>query len=216
MKSAGGSHDADPTHEHIWDAMSALDRATTPLLHGQPVGWDQALAAFVDGFGGLIDEHGPDSVAFLSTGQMTSEEMALLGAVAKVGMGFVHGDGNTRQCMATSVAAHKLSYGFDAPPYTYADLEASDVVVLVGSNLAVAHPILWERLQRNPDRPHVVAIDPRRTETAAGATWHLPIAPKRSWRPWPGAGARCGPPRWRASRRRRSRIWPTSSPRGGP
>jgi len=164
-----------------WDALTpvaAPDRATTPLLHGQPVGWDQALTAFVDGFGGLLDEYGPDSVAFLSTGQITSEEMALLGAVAKVGMGFVHGDGNTRQCMATSVAAHKLSYGFDSPPYTYGDLEESDVVVLVGSNLAVAHPILWERLQRNPNRPQVVAIDPRRTETAAGATWHLPIAPK--------------------------------------
>ncbi len=164
-----------------WDALTpvgALDRATSPLLHGEPVSWERALSRFVDGFGRLIDEHGPDSVAFLSTGQMTSEEMALLGAVAKWGMGFVHGDGNTRQCMATSVAAHKQSYGFDAPPYTYADLEASDVVVLVGSNLAVAHPILWERLQRNPDRPHVVAIDPRRTETAAGATWHLPIAPK--------------------------------------
>ena len=164
-----------------WEAltpMTAPDRATTPLLHGQPVSWDRALSAFVDGFGRLIREHGPESVAFLSTGQITTEEMALLGAVAKVGMGFVHGDGNTRQCMATSVAAHKQSYGFDAPPYTYADLEASDVVVLVGSNLAVAHPILWERLQRNPNRPEVVVIDPRRTETAAGATWHVPVAPK--------------------------------------
>ena len=164
-----------------WDALTPLaaaDRAATPLLHGRPVGWDEALAAFVDGFRGLIDEHGPDSVAFLSTGQITSEEMALLGAVAKVGMGFVHGDGNTRQCMATSVAAHKQSYGFDAPPYTYADLEESDVVVLVGSNLAVAHPILWERLQRNPNRAEVVVVDPRRTETAAGATRHVQVAPK--------------------------------------
>ncbi len=164
-----------------WDALTpvaAPDRATTPLLHGAPVSWDQALSSFVKGFGGLQREHGPDSVAFLSTGQITSEEMALLGAVAKVGMGFLHGDGNTRQCMATSVAAHKQSYGFDAPPYTYADLEASDVVVLVGSNLAVAHPILWERLQRNPSSPQVIVVDPRRTETAAGATWHVPVAPK--------------------------------------
>ena len=164
-----------------WDALSPMtapDRATMPLLHGQPVGWDKALSAFVDGFGRLLREHGPESVAFLSTGQITTEEMALLGAVAKVGMGFVHGDGNTRQCMATSVAAHKQSFGFDAPPYTYADLEASDVVVLVGSNLAVAHPILWERLQRNANHPEVVVIDPRRTETAAGASRHVAIAPK--------------------------------------
>jgi assimilatory nitrate reductase catalytic subunit len=79
--------------------------------------------------------------------------MALLGTVAKFGLGMVHGDGNTRQCMATAVTAYKESFGFDAPPYTYADLEASDVVVLVGSNLAVAHPILWERLPATPTTP---------------------------------------------------------------
>ncbi len=61
--------------------------------------------------------------------------MALLGALAKFGMGMLHGDGNTRQCMATSVVAYKQAFGFDAPPYTYADFEESDVIVLVGSNL---------------------------------------------------------------------------------
>ena len=68
------------------------------------------------------------SVAFLSTGQIVTEEMALLGALAKFGMGMVHGDGNTRQCMATAVVAYKQSFGFDAPPYTYADFEESDVL----------------------------------------------------------------------------------------
>ena len=72
-------------------------------------------------------EHGPDSVAFLSTGQIATEEMALLGSLAKFGMGIVHGDGNTRQCMATAVVAYKQAFGFDAPPYTYRDFEESDV-----------------------------------------------------------------------------------------
>ena len=79
--------------------------------------------------------------------------MALLGALAKFGMGMLHGDGNTRQCMATSVVAYKQAFGFDAPPYTYADFEESDVIVLVGSNLCIAHPILWQRVMRNPHRP---------------------------------------------------------------
>jgi assimilatory nitrate reductase catalytic subunit len=93
-------------------------------------------------------------------------------------MGMLHGDGNTRQCMATSVVAYKQAFGFDAPPYTYADLEESDVIVLVGSNLCLAHPILWERVMRNPHRPEIVVIDPRLTETAMSATLHLPLAPK--------------------------------------
>ena len=134
-----------------WEALAPLgasDRMTTPRWRDakgrmRPISWDAAIATFVDRFRSIIDEHGPESVAFLSTGQIPTEEMALLGALTKFGMGMVHGDGNTRQCMATSVVAYKESFGFDAPPYTYADLEASDVIVLVGSNLCIAHPIMW-------------------------------------------------------------------------
>jgi assimilatory nitrate reductase catalytic subunit len=126
----------------------------------------------------IQDQHGPDSVAFISTGQMVTEEMAFLGALAKFGMGIIHGDGNTRQCMATSVAAYKQSFGFDAPPFTYKDFEESDVIVLIGSNLCIAHPILWQRVLRNPHAPEIIVIDPRRTETAIAATQHYAIAPK--------------------------------------
>lgn len=169
-----------------WEAltpMQAPDRLTTPLLrdgHGrlQPVSWQTALEVFCDRFKTLQEDHGDESVAFISTGQIPTEEMALLGALFKFGMGFRHGDGNTRQCMATSVVAYKQAFGFDAPPYTYADFEQSDVVVLIGSNLAVAHPIMWQRIMRNPHDPRIVVIDPRATETAQAATHHLPLAPK--------------------------------------
>lgn len=169
-----------------WEALNVLnaeDRATTPMVRDtdgdmQPVTWDTALQEMVDRFKAIGAEHGPESVAFLSTGQMATEEMALLGSLAKFGMGMVHGDGNTRQCMATAATAYKQSFGFDAPPYTYQDFEESDVIVLVGSNLCVAHPIMWERICRNPHSPEIIVIDPRRTETAMAATLHLPIAPK--------------------------------------
>ncbi len=170
-----------------WEALSALDapdRATTPLRRdpttGQltPTDWSTAAASFRDNFQRIQRDHGPDSLAFLSTGQIVSEEMALLGAVAKFGMGIRHGDGNTRQCMATAVSAYKESFGFDAPPYAYADFEESDVIVLVGSNLCVAHPIMWQRVMRNPHNPRIIVIDPRRTETAMAATDHVALAPK--------------------------------------
>ena len=169
-----------------WEALSPLnapDRATMPLWRDakgryQPVAWPVAIATFVERFKAILAEHGPDSVAFLSTGQIATEEMALLGALAKFGMGLIHGDGNTRQCMATSVTAYKESFGFDAPPYTYADLEESDVIVLVGSNLCIAHPILWERICRNQNSPEIIVIDPRVTETAVAATAHYQLQPK--------------------------------------
>jgi anaerobic selenocysteine-containing dehydrogenase len=169
-----------------WEALSPLqaeDRATTPLLRQPdgnlvPVDWDHAMQVFCLRTKAIQDQHGPASVAFISTGQMVTEEMAFLGALAKFGMGMVHGDGNTRQCMATSVAAYKQSFGFDAPPFTYKDFEESDVIVLVGSNLCIAHPILWQRVLRNAHAPEIVVIDPRRTETAIAATQHYAIAPK--------------------------------------
>jgi assimilatory nitrate reductase catalytic subunit len=80
--------------------------------------------------------------------------------------------------MATAVTAYKQSFGFDSPPYTYRDFEESDVVVLIGSNLCIAHPILWDRLCRSPKKPRILVIDPRKTETAMAATQHFAIRPK--------------------------------------
>lgn len=169
-----------------WEALTVLqadDRAITPLLKDQdgrqqPIDWPTALQVFCDRMKQIQRKHGNDSVAFLSTGQIATEEMAFLGSLAKFGMGVVHGDGNTRQCMATSVVAYKQSFGFDAPPYSYADFEQSDVILLAGSNLCIAHPILWQRICRNPNQPHILVVDPRKTETAMAATLHLPLQPK--------------------------------------
>ncbi|HEX5446743.1 MAG TPA: molybdopterin-dependent oxidoreductase, partial [Pirellulales bacterium] len=169
-----------------WESLAVLnagDRATEPLLrdargHLQPVDWPTALATFCRRFKAIQQAHGPHSVAFLSTGQIATEEMAILGSLTKFGMGVLHGDGNTRQCMASAVVAYKESFGFDAPPYSYTDLEQSDVIVLVGSNLCVAHPILWQRICLNRRRPEIIVVDPRKTETAMAATLHLPLRPK--------------------------------------
>ena len=170
-----------------WESLTPLaspDRATTPLLRHpkparlEPTDWDEAMQVFTLKFRALMDQHGPESVAFLSTGQICTEEMALLGALWKFGMGALHCDSNTRQCMATSHVAYKQSFGFDAPPYTYADFEESDVLVFIGSNLCIAHPILWQRVLRNKKNPAILVIDPRKTETAMNATQHLALQPK--------------------------------------
>ncbi|QDT08022.1 Nitrate reductase [Rubripirellula lacrimiformis] len=169
-----------------WEALRVLDsddRATSPMVRDadgkfNKVSWDAALTSFCDRFKEIQSTYGPDSVAFLSTGQIASEEMAFLGALAKFGMGFRHGDGNTRQCMATAVTAYKESFGYDAPPYTYDDFEQSDVLVFVGSNPCIAHPIMWERVLRNPNDPAIIVVDPRRTETAMAAKEHLQLSPK--------------------------------------
>ncbi len=169
-----------------WESLEPLkarDRATSPLVRDRSgrlvqTSWDNALKQFVSGFKQIAEASGAQALAWLGTGQIPSEELAFLGALGKFGMGMIHGDGNTRQCMATAVAAYKESFGFDAPPYTYADFEESDVLVFVGSNLCITHPIMWQRVMRNRRKPEILVVDPRRTETAMMATKHLALRPK--------------------------------------
>src|SRR5207248_4914857 len=97
-----------------WEALTPLaadDRGTTPLLRRpdgtfQPAGWGPAMKLFTEKFKDIVARHGNESIAFLSTGQICTEELALLGALFKFGMGGVHCDSNTRQCMATSHVAY--------------------------------------------------------------------------------------------------------------
>ena len=169
-----------------WESLTPLtakDRATTPMLRDssgrlRAVDWPTALNTFVTRMKRIQARHGKDAIAFISTGQIPMEEMALLGALGKFGMQLLHGDGNTRQCMATSVVAYKQAFGFDAPPYTYKDFEESDVLFFIGANPCIAHPIMWERVCKNPNHPAIIVIDPRRTETAQQATQHVPLQPK--------------------------------------
>ena len=169
-----------------WEALKPLyarDRATTPYVRNEqgglmPTDWDAALRLFTTRFKAIQDQFGNDAIAWLGTGQICTEELAFLGALAKFGMGMAHGDGNTRQCMATAATAYKQSFGFDAPPYTYKDFEESDVLIFVGSNLCIAHPIMWQRVCRNKNRPEIIVVDPRKTETAMAASQHYAIKPK--------------------------------------
>ncbi|HEU5077565.1 MAG TPA: molybdopterin oxidoreductase family protein [Opitutaceae bacterium] len=169
-----------------WEALTPLaakDRATEPLLRNaegalEAVSWPRAIEAFAEKFKGIQERHGKEALAFLSTGQIVMEEMALLGALAKFGMGMLHVDSNTRQCMATSHVAYKQSFGFDAPPFCYDDFEESDALIFIGANPCIAHPIMWQRVMMNRRNPEIVVFDPRRTETAMAATLHVPLRPK--------------------------------------
>jgi assimilatory nitrate reductase catalytic subunit len=157
--------------------ISAEGRQTTPLIDGRPVTWDAALDRVVEDFQRLLEEHGPESVAIISTGQLVTEEFYALGKLARLGMGLAHVDGNTTLCMASAVAGYKLSFGTDGPPGCYDDLELADVVVLWGANIADNHPLLVPRLLANEDHT-VIVVDPRVTKTAQLADVHVPVAPR--------------------------------------
>lgn len=152
-----------------------------PLLRDEngemkEVSWKEAFETFAKKMTSIQEKYGKESVAFISTGQMPTEDMALLGHVGRNYMG-INGDGNTRLCMATSVVAHKQSFGFDAPPYTLNDAELSDTIILIGANLVIAHPVFWGRIRQNKEAK-IITIDPRKSETAMNSDIWIDIKPK--------------------------------------
>lgn len=164
--------------------MQGDDRLTEPLIRedGRLVAtdWDTAMAAIVNRSRALLDERGPLSHGFYTTGQLFLEEYYALSVLGKAGIGTPHMDGNTRLCTATAAAALKESFGSDGQPACYADIDECDTLFLFGHNMAETQTVLWSRvLDRlaGPDSPVVVCADPRRTPVARSAAVHLAVRP---------------------------------------
>jgi assimilatory nitrate reductase catalytic subunit len=151
-------------------------RLTHPTIGGERASWEAALDTIAERFGASIRDHGPDSVALYVSGQILTEDYYVANKLMKGYVGSANIDTNSRLGMASSVAGHKRAFGTDTVPQTYEDLETADLVVLVGSNLAWCHPILFQRLAAaKTARPgmKVVVLDPRRTATSEIADLHL-------------------------------------------
>jgi len=155
-------------------------RLLHPEIHGRRTGWNEALDLVASTFSRTIAEHGPDAVAFYVSGQLLTEDYYLANKLMKGFVGSANIDTNSRLCMASSVAGHRRAFGSDTVPGSYEDLELADLIVLVGSNLAWCHPVLYQRIaaarEKRPEMK-IVLVDPRRTMTSDIADMHLAIAP---------------------------------------
>jgi len=163
----------------LGETMSLEGRLLQPMIGGRAVSWDESLDLIASRFASAIEEHGPDSVAFYVSGQLLTEDYYIANKLMKGFIGSANIDTNSRLCMSSSVAGHKRAFGADVVPGVYEDLELADLVVLVGSNLAWCHPVLFQRLLAAKEKrgTRIVVIDPRATPTAEAANLHLPLEP---------------------------------------
>ena len=147
----------------------------------QRASWRQAMAYLANRFRSIIDEHGADAVAFYGSGQLTTEEYYVANKLAKGFLGTNNFDTNSRLCMSSAVAGYQTSLGSDGSPTSYADIDEANCLLLIGTNTADCHPVIFKRIkerkQRDPKRVTIITVDPRRTETADFADLHLPIRP---------------------------------------
>lgn len=155
-------------------------RMLAPQVYGEVVSWDSALDTVAHKFQSVIAEHGSDAVAFYVSGQFLTEDYYIANKLIKGFMGTANIDTNSRLCMASAVVGYKRAFGSDTVPCSYDDLEEADLLIMVGSNAAWAHPIVYQRIvaakRRRPDMK-IVVVDPRKTATCDIADLHLPLKP---------------------------------------
>ena len=164
---------------HLGETVGLTGRLLHPMIGNKRASWDKSLDLVAKRFRDTIDKHGPDSVAFYVSGQLLTEDYYVANKLMKGFIGTSNIDTNSRLCMSSAVAGHNRAFGEDIVPATYGDLDEADLIVLVGSNTAWCHPIVYQRIQaaRAARGTKLVVIDPRRTETCEGADLHLPVKP---------------------------------------
>ncbi len=164
---------------HLGETVGLEVRLLSPMIGDRKADWDEALNLAAAKMRACIAEHGPDSVAFYVSGQLLTEDYYVANKLMKGFIGSGNIDTNSRLCMASAVAAHNRAFGEDVVPCTYDDLDDADLILLVGSNTAWCHPVIWQRIEaaRLQRGTKLVVIDPRRTETAEQADLHVAVAP---------------------------------------
>ena len=163
----------------LGETLGLDTRLLHPMVNGARASWDVALDTVADGLRRVIDEHGPSAVAIYLSGQLLTEDYYVPNKLMKGFIGSGNVDTNSRLCMSTTVAGHKRAFGSDTVPGCYEDLDRADLFVLVGSNAAWCHPILFQRMVKAQETrgATIVTVDVRTTATAQGAAMQLSIAP---------------------------------------
>jgi assimilatory nitrate reductase catalytic subunit len=163
----------------LGETLGVQGRLLRPQIHGQDADWDAALDLIARNFTQTIADHGAEAGAFYVSGQFLTEDYYVANKLMKGFIGSANIDTNSRLCMASSVAGHIRAFGEDVVPGCYEDIDITDLAVLVGSNMAWCHPVLFQRLtQAKQTRgTRIVVIDPRRTATCEIADLHLALRP---------------------------------------
>ncbi|HEV7406847.1 MAG TPA: nitrate reductase, partial [Bradyrhizobium sp.] len=168
----------------LGETLGLEDRLLYPMIRCskgtmERVAWPDALDHVAHRLKHIVARDGPGAVAFYLSGQLLTEDYYVANKLMKGFIGSANVDTNSRLCMASSVAGHRRAFGADTVPGCYEDLGEADLLVLVGSNAAWCHPVLFQRMLANKQKrgARIVVIDPRRTDSAGDADLFLGLKP---------------------------------------
>ena len=147
----------------------------------RPIDWEQAFAILINQIQHTLASSGPSGLAMYGSGQFLTEDYYVANKLFKGALGSNNFDANSRLCMSSAVSGYARSLGSDGPPCCYDDLDLADLVVLIGTNTADCHPVLFQRLLKRKRKAkealQIVVVDPRATATSDAADLHLAIRP---------------------------------------
>lgn len=128
------------------------------------VSWEEAYRVLTEKLKVLK----PEELYFYVSGQLLTEDVYVINKLVKGFLKTNNIDSNSRLCMASAVSAYKIAFGSDGVPCTYEDVDDSDTFLFVGSNAAIAHPVLFKRVlkRRREEKVLLITVDPVETETA--------------------------------------------------
>lgn len=170
------------------DLLDHRDRLLTPLVRKETgdrtsplreATWDEALSQIADAIHQAQKTYGRDAVGAFGGGGLTNEKAYALGKFVRVALRSASIDYNGRFCMSSAATAANRALGIDRGlPFPLEDVAGARTVLLVGANPADAMPPSMQYFDtgREQGARHIV-VDPRRTNTAAGAYLHLQPMP---------------------------------------
>ena len=135
-----------------WDFVNSADRLTSPLIREgsdfRKATWAEALALVARRFSEIKAKHGPDALAFISSSKCTNEESYLMQKLARAVIGTNNMDNCSRYCQAPATEGLFRTVGYGGDSGSIADIENAELVLIIGSNTAEAHPVLATRVKQ--------------------------------------------------------------------
>lgn len=158
------------------------DRIRTPLIrkNGEltPATWEEAYDYIANKLTSIKTEHGPDYIAGISSARCTNEENYLMQKFIRAVVGTNNIDSCARVCHSPTALGMQRTFGTGAATNSIIDLKYTKCIMVIGANPTDAHPVTGAKLKQVAMKgiPSIV-IDPRRTEMAKYATYHLQLRP---------------------------------------
>ena len=166
-----------------WDFVNSPNRLTTPLIREngtfRPASWEEALNRVAEGLRAVAHQHGGAAIGFIGSSKASNEEAYLTQKIARLIFGTNNVDNSSRYCQnpATQGLFRTVGYGGDAG--TLRDLQQTDLIITVGSNLAENHPVFASHIKQSHKHhgQKLLVVDPRKHEMAERADCYLRIRP---------------------------------------